>query len=790
MKNEFKKINEFFPYGIFQKKEEKKRKYNEINSFKIYHKKEKRTLDICKNLKSVTKSTEVFSDYMLGYKTITQDFCFKTPENMIYPLRKNFRFLSAASLQDIKSKSRNQKRRPASAIIFGQNNSKAKTFRLKRNEKENKKRTLINKNRYSLSDQFDKSIDLDNDEFVKKKNLDYIINFVKKSEYKKYNNIKSDFNETKLFREGVLTNEELKYELCIYSICLKFRLINNTLENKSKYNYQKIYLQFKYLPIFYLIDFELFKVFISEIIFYENNFCLKSQEEINAICDKYSHYICSYINNINSKKDEISIYKNEFLYPSEYKWFIYNNKEKDNNAIYELKIEFPKIKLNFVEKGTKIKNILKKSLLIQLMQNNFESWDKTVLFELFFIKKIRAIINSLIKANYIYNKQKIDIFPFNLTKSINLDKALKLFISDTGNKISRYYIFNPYKIIASKRRMNYYQEIRLNIIESKILHKFKKAWGTAKTLLKCINIENIKEENNIKINFKFDLLNNISNISDEISKNIEINVKEKKDKNRTLLKINGIDIDLINCTMKRYLINENKLEEKYVEIKQEIADLILEEKNHYRKNNNIIFERMSKYIENILEEKEMNMNIVIKKSNLFEENEKSNKFTQDNNTISIVTENKNKKNLIVTNKEHNKNTVKSSKTLFNNFSSKRRVLSANMKSNNKIRINKNNKNKEVKDSLFLTKNLSNNLVGELFQPESESSEEPSFSSRYKYTKSYTNKSLSMIRNQKDLKKNRMMRYYLFNNDFNLKKLEKILLNIQRKKFEENIHNKY
>ena len=110
MKNEFKKINEFFPYGIFQKKEEKKRKYNEINSCKIYHKKEKRTLDICKNLKSVTKSTEVFSDYMLGYKTITQDFCFKTPENMIYPLRKNFRFLSAASLQDIKSKSRNQKK--------------------------------------------------------------------------------------------------------------------------------------------------------------------------------------------------------------------------------------------------------------------------------------------------------------------------------------------------------------------------------------------------------------------------------------------------------------------------------------------------------------------------------------------------------------------------------------------------------------------------------------------------------------------------------------------------------
>ena len=53
MKNSFTKIKDIFPYQIFQKKENEKRKYLNLNSFKFYKKREKKTLDICKNLKSV-----------------------------------------------------------------------------------------------------------------------------------------------------------------------------------------------------------------------------------------------------------------------------------------------------------------------------------------------------------------------------------------------------------------------------------------------------------------------------------------------------------------------------------------------------------------------------------------------------------------------------------------------------------------------------------------------------------------------------------------------------------------
>ena len=782
MKNEFNKINKLFPYRIFQRNEDKKRKYINLNFFKFYKKKEKKTLDICRNLKSVTKSSETFLDYMMGYKTITQDFCFKSPDNLIYPLRKNSRFLSVASLQDIKQKSRNQKnKRPMSAFILSHNHFNEKTYKLKKNEnKGNKKRRTRNKFGCLLSDKFDESIDLDNDENIKKENFDYLLNYVKKGDYTNYDDLKSNFNDTKLSSEGILSSENLKYELNIYSICLKYRLINKKLENNDKNSYQKIFLQFKYLPIFYLLDFEIFKVFLSEIIFYENNFCFKNQNEINKICDKYSKYIRYNMNDISSNKNSINIYNNEFLYASNYEWFINNNKEKNNNKIYELKIEFPKIKLKLVQKGTKIKNILKKNLLIQLMKNNFELWDNTVIFELFFIKKVRNIINLLTKSKHIYNKQKIDISPFYNMKNTNLDKGFQFFISDVGKKLSRYYIFIPYEIITAYKKMKYHQEIKLNMKESKILHRFKNIWGIGKTLLKCIKVENINDKNNIKISFMFELLNNIS---EELSKNDEMDINEKKEKDRTRIKINEIDIDLIDCYLKRILIN-NKYEEKFIEIKREIIDLILQREKG-EKNTNLLFEKISMNCENILDERDINMKISTKKRILYEESEKNIKKSLDNNILLI---NKNKKNLD-NEQNNNKSIIKSSENMFDSVNKKRRVLSANLNIINKNRINSNKK--KIKALLFLIKNLNINLTGELLHSDSESSEEPSFYSKFKYMKPITCKSLSMTKSRKDLDKNRIMRNsYLIKNDFNLKKVEKILSSIKRKKYKENIYKNY
>ena len=793
MKNEFKKMKSYFPYKIFQRNEEKNKLYLNNNQIQFYQKKKKKkiAIEIYKNLKSVTKSSEIFSEYMEGYTSITQDFCFKTPTNNIYPLRKNSRFLSEALIKDIKYKlGQNKIKRPISANYSSRNKILDKKYKIKKNQikqtrnikMKNSKEKNLDKDKYTLSDRFNNSIDLDNDKSEKVKNLDYLIKYVTNSSYKNYDNINSDFNKTKLSCNNILPDENLKYQLNIYSICLKFRLINS-IENKNKFH--KIYLKFKYLPIFYLLNFKLFKVFISEIISYDTNFHLNNNN-INLVCDKYSEYINTYIKDINSKNSNITFYKNEFLFPYNYKWLIYNkdikSDEKDKYLIYELKIEFPKIKIKFIDKETVIKSILKKSLLIKLMDNNFKLWDKTVIFELYFIKKIRNIINSLIKIDNDYKKQKINIFPFYIIKNINED-IFQFFISDINNKVSKYYIFNPYKIIIYDRRKKLNQEIQLNMKESRILYKYKNIWGTTNTLLKCIIIENIKDEfgeDDIKIKFKFDILSNIPN---NYMKNLEKDLIDKKEKDKSQLKMNNKDIILINCSLKRMIINNNKCEEKLFKIKQELTNIILGRKFSFI-NANLIFEKLGKFCEDFLKDTELNIANINKKKYSIEENEKN---AENENKINI---NKSQKNFSIIQKDDDTQNINNKNKKMEIYPNKRRLLSANIKSKKKDSFKK-TKNKEVKDTLFLTKNLSNNIVGELYPSETESSEELSSSTKYKYIKSFIRKPVSQIKNQKDLKKNRIMRNcYLLNNDFNLNKLKRIMSAIQRKKEEENIHNKY
>ena len=125
----------------------------------------------------------------------------------------------------------------------------------------------------------------------------------------------------------------------------------------------------------------------------------------------------------------------------------------------------------------------------------------------------------------------------------------------------------------------------------------------------------------------------------------------------------------------------------------------------------------------------------------------------------------------------------------NTINNRRRVFSAKV-SNRGI---KNKMDENVNDNLFVTKNLGKNIIEDIYFPESESNEESesNISKAYKYIKSFSNKQLNMIHNQKDLNQNRLMgNSYLFKNEFNLNKLRRIVSAIHRKKEEENIHNKF
>jgi hypothetical protein len=287
--------------------------------------------------------------------------------------------------------------------------------------------------------------------------------------------------------------------------------------------------------------------YLSEIIYYDNknNKFSFNKTKLVYILNKYVNYIRQILNDINSDLKDITFYKNELNFPFVYKWFVYiidnlksdntlikndddNNQEKNEtkNMIYELKIVLPKIKFKILKYETIIKNYLKKNLMIQLMKTNFLKWEELIMLELFFIKKFRIIINSILNNNK-YCNQKISLISNHDSKNknyMNKNKNLEFYISKTNDNCSYYYIFNPYTIILNNRKNKYHQEIYLSLKESKILYKYGKYWGIMNTLLKCININN---EINNKVSFNFDILENISHNFFKISG------KKKQGKKRT-----------------------------------------------------------------------------------------------------------------------------------------------------------------------------------------------------------------------------------------------------------------
>ena len=795
MKNYLKRKINYSPYKIFQKNYQINniKKLPIFNSSSSEHK--KIVINISKNLKSVAISNKLFSNYMDNYINLTQDYCFKTPENECYPIRKNLRYLSTSSIKDVKHLIHIGKKkilkRPVSVntnynrlILLNKEmikNINKNNHIKKRNNKSDLLLSLSEgeflKNFKFNNSEIYNNIDLDNNQNIKNEHFEYLKNYVNN-----INNLNEIFDKTKLSITNILPKKKVQYELSLYTLCLKFRLLDN--DKKIKIN-EKLYLKFKYLPIFYLLNYQTFKVFLSEIIYYDNN---KKKFEfiksnIEQILNKYWNYI-----KLNLKFDfnEITFYKNEFSFPLLYKWFVYNKdinnsnknniliKNVDNNnnnenendneektMIFELKIELPKIKIKILEYETKIKNYLKKSLMIQLMKTNFLKWEELILFELFFIKKFRHIINSILNNNKYY-KQKINLISNNNDSKnknfkININKNFEFFISKTNDNCSNYYIFNPYIITISRSKNKYYQEIHLTLRESKILYKFGKYWGIMNTLLKCININN---EINNKINFKFDILENLSPKYYKINENTD---KDKKEQMK--FKFNKMDITIYECSLKKIIINNSKKEEKYLKIPRKILKLILANKDNNNNNNNnknknfLIENKISEYCKEINDEKI----IEIKKENIKYDKE------YDNSDI-LLNEKKQYSNKINNILSNNKNEFKKTNIDMNN--------------NNNIELNdiisdkiNNNKNKKIKNiNVFLTKDLNKTNEDKNNDKNEKKHNHISFS-QSKGRNLNKNQTLYLIKNKTELQKNRTVRdNYLLNNEIGIYKLKSILLN--------------
>jgi len=595
---------------------------------------------ISKKLKSMTLSNELYSSYINYYCNLTQDHCFKTPKIKNYPLRKNQKFLPITSQQNfcssstsfagqdsiflnfVKESDPDSKKIETKPYGFKYGNTKIRIDRARCksanphtiNPKDFQNLCETNIFESELLKQIGlQKIDMYNSVDEKNKNFKFFNNYLEKFEITddlfNYNN---SYKIITFHARTSIIKENIDFKLEVYSMCFKFYLLGN------KEKPQRLYFPFQLMPLFYLLDYQIFKVFLSEIIYYNtnnNSFDFIPNNLLLKKIKKYYKFISHTIKNNSKYLNYISYNRNELSFYLIYDWVVSNNKEH-NYKSYKVKICLPKIKFYIDTYRITIIKHLNKHVIANLIIDNFKSWEKFILFDLFSNKKFKSITNLVMlnKQRIIASKKILlnkdpNKFPTN-------NKKLEFYLTEKGDNFSNFYIFEPYIILVlcgeKKKR---YQKINLSLIESKNLIKFKQYWGIINTLLKCMFIDNIKNE----IFFRLDLLENINNdlykiiiqensknsntlnnsqklfIRKNSSKNNIIHLKDKdkdKDKNKTRYKTNNLEISVLECTLKKITISETELYTKYYKVPEKLFKSIFsikDEKDLF----NINFDDMS-----------------------------------------------------------------------------------------------------------------------------------------------------------------------------------------------------
>ena len=755
---------------------------------------------IGKKLKSMTLSNESYSNYINYYSNLTQDYAFKSPKITSYPLRKNEKYLpitfqvysgnpnnsSTRRSQDsvfldfIKETEQNSKKKIESkpyGFKYGETKIRIDRKRAKSafptiNPKDFQNLCETNIFESELLNQIGlKKIDMYNNLEEVNKNFKFFNIYLEKlSNIDDLFNYDNSYKIIKFNARTSISKKTIFFKLEIFSLCFKFYSLG------KKSTPQKLYFPFKLLPLFYLLDFQLFKVFLSEIIYYDDkNDCMafiKNNLLLNQI-KKYYNFISNTIKNDSKYINFITYYKNELLFYLIYDWIISNiTKDNEKYKCLKLKITLPKIKFYIDNYNIKINKHLNKHILANIIINDFLNWERFILFDLFSNKRFKNITNLImLNKENIIQKNKIYLNR-NPNKELIGNKKFEFYLSEKGENFSYFFIFVPNIILVlygeKKKR---YQKINLSWNESKNINKFKQHWGTINTLLKCMYIDSNTKE----IFFKLDLLDNINkdlykviaqencnskinSISHNIRRNSSQNnighIKEKdkdKDKNKTKYKSNNLEITLLECSFKKINISDINLETKYYKVPEIFLKTIFsinEEKGLFNTNFNdisIIGKCIGECSYNIINPTEEN--IINEEQNM----KKKAKDTKDNNKDSLL---------------YNKSINKSPER---NQMEKSQYLKSNIKNNNNNKFfqNYNNKNKSFKISS--NGNIQNNFIkksktnsDKLDTKASEKLDDKAFF-KFKFNDEYFENDNSVFRNKRavtikninDLKKDRI-----------------------------------
>ena len=632
LRNSFFNIPKSSTYrNTYNKNDRKLTTYNRPNSA---------LLPVSKSLKSITLSSQIYSNYIGYYSNLTQIHSFKNPRFDQYPLRKNKDFLAIKFRPSTARESNNKKL----SLLDNKTNSEIKNnikedktakkpvekklLNFKYNVIKSRNDKLNTYNSYKTGKDFGelcdinlfeskflkqiglKKVDMNNLFEEKQKNFNFFFEYIQRFDHLK-NIFKEDnyHRNTKFSGKTSIKKENMEFKLDIYSLCFKFFSLGNNKEKES----QRLYFPFILMPLFYLLDFTSFKVLLSEIIiFNKTKSCFEYIKEnllINILI-KYINYISNSLKNKNGYINNITYNKKETVYPLIFDWIVtassLNEDDEENTNIksnsrnnyrcFKLKIVLPKIKFVVDNLNIKINKFLNKHIISNLLKNKFKKWELYIFFDLFTTKRFK-IITNLIMLNKYY---EIGLKKIKLNKNYKVqNKDYEFFLTHIEDNYSKYYTFIPFIIlIVFGKKNKKFQKINLNMKESINLVKFGKKWGMINTLFKCMFFDKTKD----KIFFKFELLedndnelykaiternnqnNNYlktENLNDKINSN-DINVIiNEKEKNKIPIKYKDkmYEILLLDFTLQKIIITPKDSENKYYTIPQNILNGIFTKKD-------------------------------------------------------------------------------------------------------------------------------------------------------------------------------------------------------------------
>ena len=435
--------------------------------------------------------------------------------------------------------------------------------------------------------------------------------------------------------------KDFSFELNLRSICLKFKRQNNMNEEK-KIKSQKLFLPFTYLLFFYLLDFETFKIFLSEILIYneKNDEIEINQKEIRNLLIKYKNYIQvnlgPYFNDKNKNKNKVeeSLEKltkityncNERNFVKIYDWIIHINSNNENkndsdilvnkNIIYKMQIILPLVKFSLFSPKIQIKKYIHKNIIIKLLKEGLAKWEEKILCDLFFNKKFRYLMNSLLCQNKtdFHSKNGKKYFLDKIDNEVNMINKTKyeFFITNAKKEYTYYLYISSYEIFFfyGREEDKFFYKKHINFKDSINLNKFSTYWGYINTVMKCLHVDKYLK----KINCDFKILENSPTKFFRLKSGTDLKFDDLEKNNNDNLKTfhnQGymwchredllIDMFLINFSIVHPCIIRVNFDRYYNKIPKELLNIITKNINSFQKMNSHI----SEFSEHILSNKEL-----------------------------------------------------------------------------------------------------------------------------------------------------------------------------------------